>query len=473
MGSDLYRVRVLDQRDETVRLGVQVIHPDAMDLPADRSFALMMLFEAVKPGDPLEGEMGFDESIDPKWTQRHAAGLVTKVEVHSIENLPPDDLYDDPYWKNPDQWMRGEIEITVTHAAWIQHLQKDHTWASRAFKVAPKYDRCAPIVPTNEAPSTKKKATSAKKTNKAKAEPASDPTAGFVLVPSEVFFARGREKAPRTLLQMPAHGEGAYRATETRTGEEEIAAALKEWEGRAVELVGFNGKCRGALFDNGEHQSVVRMTANGSSFTSGVYNVKSIGLLELKPKARLGDTLRYETFLSMMRSRVVAMERAGAKVELTLQLPPLGKLPWLAHSTDALGVLTFGLAHSEFEGAPLTKASFVPAANEAPIVVAAFEDKERLGIEWDGGGLCAAIADGYVREWNLALPELDVPDLDTADHATVRAFLERPRPTATLTMTMSDPAWLAHLDTFEPYDLPGDGFRVGKADRWEGPPRTA
>ncbi len=141
------------------------------------------------------------------------------------------------------------------------------------------------------------------------------------------------------------------------------------------------------------------------------------------------------------------MKRAGAKVELTLQLSPLGKLPRVEHTPDALGVLTYGLVDSECEGEPLAMGSLTSAAETAPIVVAAREDMARLGIEWDGATLCVAIAKGYVLDWKLALPKLKLPDLDTADLATVRAFLEQPRPTGTLTMTVSDPAWLAHLDS--------------------------
>ena len=470
MGSDLYRVRVLDKQDKKVRLGVQVIHPDAMDLPGDKSFALMMLFEAAKTADPLVGEMGLEDSLDPKWNQRHAAGFVTKVAVLSIENPPPEDRYNDPYWNDPEQWMRGEIEITVTHPDWIRHLRKGNTWASRAFQVTARYGRCAPIVPGADTREAKK----ATKEAKAPKEPGSGANSGFVLVPPEVFAVLSPPKTHLTALEMPAYGDGAYRATDIHTGPEITNALLKKWDGRAVDLVGVYGKTRGALIYSGKQSTVVRMTANGSSYSSGsLEGAKSLGLLELKPKARLGDKLRYETFLSQLPSRVVAVKRAGAKVELTLHLAPLGKLPKVAHTPDALGVLTYGLAHSEFTGAPLSMASLTPSARKAPIVVAAREDMARLGIEWDGGTLCAAIAKGYVLDWNLALPELELPDLDAADLTTVRAFLEQPRPTATLTMTVSDPAWLAHLDPFKPYDLPPDAFGIGAAAPWKGPPRKA
>ena len=48
MGSDLYRIKVVEKQDRTVKLRVEVVHPDSNYLSNNESFALMVLREAVR-----------------------------------------------------------------------------------------------------------------------------------------------------------------------------------------------------------------------------------------------------------------------------------------------------------------------------------------------------------------------------------------------------------------------------------------
>ena len=66
MGSDLYRVKVAERQDRTVKLRVEVVHPDANYLSDNESFALMMLREGTEGATaaPLAQEVSFEDTLD-------------------------------------------------------------------------------------------------------------------------------------------------------------------------------------------------------------------------------------------------------------------------------------------------------------------------------------------------------------------------------------------------------------------------
>lgn len=57
--SELYRVRFVSKTGRRAKLDVEEVHPDAGGVPADRSFALMVLREGTRSGDALGDEVGF------------------------------------------------------------------------------------------------------------------------------------------------------------------------------------------------------------------------------------------------------------------------------------------------------------------------------------------------------------------------------------------------------------------------------
>jgi hypothetical protein len=83
-GGNEHGVRA-SKKDRAIALDVKVVHRDAMQLPADPSFALMMLHEAAESTAPLAEAVGFDDTLDATWMKKFAAGFIASVKVSNIK----------------------------------------------------------------------------------------------------------------------------------------------------------------------------------------------------------------------------------------------------------------------------------------------------------------------------------------------------------------------------------------------------
>ncbi|MFT3712365.1 MAG: hypothetical protein QM817_32360 [Archangium sp.] len=249
MGSDLFSVRVLKKSENTATLEVKSIHPGALAAPRDAGFALMVLHDGASRTDPLAREIGSSELLDAQWQQRHVKNFISTVKGRKAKTL--------------------ELTVTVTDPAWLRHATRGKRWASRAFQLVANYD--APKAPA-----------------------ANEGENGFEPVPPKVFAALGVPKTKLKRLEMPAFGDGAYRVVERHAAAKITPALLKQWDGRAVEVVGLYSTMRGALIESGNQSEVFRLFIGGSMLSSGsLQGARSIGLLELKPRARFGERLKY------------------------------------------------------------------------------------------------------------------------------------------------------------------------------------
>jgi hypothetical protein len=408
MGSDLYVVRVASKRDRTVALDVKVIHPDAMQLPADPSFALMMLREPAESGAPLSEAVGFEETLDSKWMKKFAAGFVASVKVENVEKTA--------------KTMKGTVEITVTNPAWIAHVTKGARWDSRAFQLISKYDKCAPISPGQDD------------------SPDTGTSDGFMVIPTAVWLQHRLPKSAPAMTTIPAYGAGAYRMAEKITSPSpKVLAGLV---GRPVRVERKTRAEDGVLFAMRGYFGLFGMR-EGSRGMSGVSpaDITSIGLLELKPKARLGERLSYKYVSRAIDHRVVAAKRSGKRLELDVQLPPDLRMPSFTSKSQIMVVLATPILRDD------------KLAGSSPLARALKEDSKRLAEQVSS---YSDLANGYIASFTLAAPkEKQKPsDLDAMSEAEVRAYFDKPRPCAKLVIEVTDPHWLDHFDKqFEPYSV--------------------
>jgi hypothetical protein len=66
--------------------------------------------------------------------------------------------------------MSGTVAITVTNPAWVAHVAKGDRWASRAFPLISKCDKCAPISPGQDQSADEAKSN------------------GFMVIPTEIWI---------------------------------------------------------------------------------------------------------------------------------------------------------------------------------------------------------------------------------------------------------------------------------------------
>ena len=189
MGSDLYKVKVVEKQDRTVKLRVEVVHPDSNYLSDGLSFALMVLHEGI-PRDTetlLAKEISFDDTLDRGWLELYTRGFIERAETH-IESGSSDAQSD-------KDWIKGTLTITVTDPAWIAHLVPGAEFDSRAFDQASNFEDCSPIHPGQVDPNAKMP------------EP-------FISIPGSMWDDSGLPAAVRA----PAYSSSGYRAVNLKKG---------------------------------------------------------------------------------------------------------------------------------------------------------------------------------------------------------------------------------------------------------------
>lgn len=427
MGSDLYSVSVLSVKQTRASLLVKVIHPDSMSIPADPSFAMMLIHHHDSAEAPLMREVSFDDTLDTAWMKSYGKGFIRGVKVSRITGAPPRAARQNSnhaYWENSGKWMSGQIDITVSDPAWISHLEG--SWASRAFQLISDYDDHAPI-------------TVGDRTSELAPDP--DPDAGFVWVPREVFAEAPHYDEMPPLLQIPAYADSAYMTKERLPKAKATTKQLGKWLGRAVVIKDSFSIQTGALTHVVGPGSIQLTSYRVGS--RGHHRAKLEWIAEpVLGSGRRGSKVDYDTIIKDTRIVSAGGKISGTKLELVLRLPPGTREVHFESESDALGVLVAALLegrHGEIGKSKLTTALLADlAANE-------LEGNHRLGelIPW--------VAKKYIASWKLVMPRSKKV---TLDDKTAKAILGAPWPTATLHVTVTDKKWLEHFDPKARHILP-------------------
>lgn len=443
MGSDLYDVRAISRTENTVVLDVQVVHPDAMQIPADRSFALMMLRDTAEKGDALYREVAFDETLDEVWVEKYAAGFISNVKVTDVTGEPPKAALEGTgsshheYWDHPDKWMRGRLHITVTHPAWIAHIKASATWSSRAFQLVGSdgYDEHPPIAPGSPA-------------GPAEVEGA------FVWVPRDLVLDYVPPDCP-ALFEVPAYAETAYSTVQVMKKGAIDLERLRAWIGKAVRVEGDYGDRIGALVAIEDATTLhVTSCAQGSYGGFGYVDPKSIGLL--KPIAgRRGARLEYRTILQWTPITAISAVKQGKTVEVRVRIPPDGRALPIETETDVLGLLFTPLKYKSYDepgASSLYHQQFKPSALSRAL------QEDLAARDMEGAHrvekILPEIAKRYVASFAIDLPPAPPPPrLDEMTHAEAREALAAPWPTATVRVQVSDEKWLEHFEIKTPLIL--------------------
>jgi|GEM_PF-3290861 len=405
MGSDLYRVTTLAKSDRAISLAIVVVHPDAIYIPADPSFALMVLHEAAEQGDALAGEVSFDDTLDTTWVKHYAKGFIRTVKVSGIIKKRTS--------------MRGRMDITVSDPAWIAHIKKGDGWDSRAFALIGSYDDHALITPGSKGVATDED--------------------GFVWVPRECFmdFTNVSDDMP-ALLEMPAYAPSAYAATERV--EKPSRKVLQSWLGRAAIVDGTHGSVSGVTRDS---VTLARFDQGSRGFSTE--QASWIARPQLT-SGRRGTKLAYERVLAQAAITATIGKKSGTSLELALRMPPDQRKVPIASETDVLHLLARAtIEDDQFRPSPLAKAL------EADLEAHELEGTHRLE------EIYPFIAKAYV-----ASVEIDRPKRVKASKD-MHALLAGPWPTATVRIVVTDKKWIAHWDSEQTVVVPEHPFPKPKA----------
>jgi predicted DNA-binding WGR domain protein len=429
--SDLYDVRAVSRSNKDLVLEVKVVHPDAMDISADRSFALMMLRDTVEDTDPLAREVSLNDSMDKDWLKKYAAGFISAVRVTGVKDAPPAAARKDShhrYWDEPKNWMSGQLYVTVTDPAWIAHIKPGATWSSAAFCVTSTYDEHAPITPAAAAQTV-------------------DAEGMFVWIPRESLLHLDLTGLP-ALVEVPAYAETNYAVDEVMKAPIDVKR-LRAWNGRPVRAEGEYWTRYGALvIDEREHISVVSSDTTGSG--AALFDPpKSVGLL--KPIAgRPGAKLEYEKILDDAVTSVVSSEKRGTSLELEVRLPPDGRVLPIRTETDIINILVTPLRYKSTEQGEYTqfKPSALSKALEQDLASRDMEGAHRIE------EIYPEIAKQYVASLDINAPaRAKNLHLDGLSHEEVRKALAEPWPVATVRVEVTDKKWLAHFEIDQPIAL--------------------
>ena len=432
MGSDLYDVRAVSRSDTDLVLDVRVVHPDAMRIPPDRSFALMLLRDGVKDGDVLAREISFEDTMDEVWVTRYAAGFIRDVQVTDVTGKPPKAAEENPYhryWDHPEEWMRGRLHVTVAHPAWIAHVEPGARWQSGAFVLTATYDDHPPIVPGVAGPA--------------------EVEGAFVWVPRECVIERAAPPDIPALFEAPAYASSAYAAMQVMKAGAIDGERLRSWIGKPVRVMASYGEVCGSLVAVPDDATVVVASDFGITRTSP----ESVGLL--KPIAgRRGEKLTYRRVLEAAATLAMSATKTGTALEVRMQVPPDGRSLPIETETDVLGMLFAPLQYSFEEAASAAdyqkfRPSPLSRALEQDLAARDMEGAHRVA------EILPEIAKQYIASLEIEPPPATAPlQLDELSHADAREALAAPWPMATLRAHVTDEKWLEHFTIDAPRVLP-------------------
>jgi len=405
MGSDLYRVKVISNKATTAVFDVKVIHPDVSTIPADRSFALMLLREAADDS-ALAREVTTDDMIDKAWVKKYASGFIQSVDLST----------------SGKSTKRGRLTITVFEPAWLDHVKPGESFDTSAFQLLDKYNKHSPIMVT-----------------KAKRPPevdVHDDAEGFVWVPREAYGHRELVEPLPPFVQLPAYSLSAYEVVDEMSAKL-ARGRIRAWNGKAVG-VRASGKSRGGAlaFMQGPKDRVALLSLQGYDTSK----VEAIGRLRLKP-GRRGTKLSYAEVFECVHTSVTRVKKRGATLELTCRMAPDGrKLPFASES-DVLALLARPL------GFECSKRRF---KTKAPLATALERDLRELDLGTEEE-LYPAVARAYVASFTVEgetrpKKKLTPAQLDVLAPRAALAALSADWPTFTLRIALTDPSHAAHVD---------------------------
>jgi hypothetical protein len=404
---------------------------------------------------------------DEGWMFAYARGFVESVAIVSTQNAPPPEALeasDHKYWDSPSQWLKGRLKITVTHPAWIAHLNRESAWGSTAFELVDDHDECPPVIPEDPAGS-----------RKGELETQPERSDGFMPFPRSFFLGYHISPEFPDLVWCPRFGRRFYTGVDERNGIEIRQDRLREWVGRPVVCVRTDGEREvGILADAGEREIVLCFFRG-----CGVYGYESLASIGLagfrKDLGRRPAPLTYDRAYYYHDPIVVSTRFAPddpAKIILELQTP-LASLQegWRSairfeSAAAALHLLTVpALENGELEG------------SSAKLAMSLMAVKEEHHLDWRSEVYVRA-ANGYILEFEMSAPNttkfVELDDLyenGAEGRAALLKFLKEPAwPTYTIHIRVSDPAWLEHLEGVSPYLYSQESY--GEIQDWSSEPAT-
>lgn len=427
--SELYSITVLERPNPMKAVfGVQVVHPDSMVVYNTPGFALMLLQECNSANNKLAEEVDFDTVLDAKWLKQYARGFVKSVKVLSLENKPPKAAeldYEHAYWTDAGKWLRGTIEVRVTHPAWISHVKEGMSWGSAAFDPHSSYDYCDAIAPSAPAQKTD-----------LDADYKNSP--GFM--PITKYFREETYGFP-DVVWVTKYGESAYKPLEKVEKKDITEELLEEWAGRPVFLKGGWTDGIGTLVSKESFLTV----SSGSIGTAGI----SASSLEWiapaafdKGKKRLNDPINYAFLFSMADPVVTEVEVDGRTATLKMYVFDARKRIEHKSATDTLDLIArpFMDSFGEF--------------GDATCKLGRFLDQQMEASEVDfSSQLFQQLANGMVKSCKIKqLKKATHPDFDTLEQSEVLEWMRKdPWSQWQVEVTVTDAAWLEHLTGSTPF----------------------
>lgn len=458
MGSDLYKVKVVEKQDRTTKLRVEVVHPDSNYLSDNESFALMILHESTRDTKaPLAQEISFDDTMDRGWLGLYTRGFIerveSKVESGSSEGQTPAD------------WIKGTLTITVTDPAWISHLVVGAEFDSRAFDMTSDFEACAPIRP-------------------GQLDPNAPVPEAFIAVPGSLW---DDAKLPK-VVRIAAYSSSGYRMVSPRKGTLS-ATDLKDLDGQVVLHQGQYDDSPRISFLHLDGDSVRFFSASdgGHGSSSSAPFEGSIGRAELVPGKRLGTRLALSRLLGNLKPSVLSTKIEGDTAVARIAIPP-GNTSFEGLSGDQLPALGFQLLINPL----LPKDSFSEEKMLEPCplswtvereVVRLFPAEERQLSQYINNQMVPAgdslpqqyalaqrLSRGFVAKAELVSQlAASTAALDSLTEAQQKEALLTPWPELTVKVTPHHAGYLQHLSApREPRNLDG----VAEAQPWEGAPAT-
>lgn len=450
--SDLYAVRVAARPDErTLDLDIQVVHPDAMHIPATPGFALMLLHDRAEGDAALAAEIDLATIMDGHWASAHARAFVSEVELLSTANEPPAAALDDhehAYWRNSKRWLSGRLRIRVTHPAWLAHVPR--AWDSAAYDPADSYDACPPASPDD--------------VHEYVVEAAIEHSDGFLPVPRLLLASLTGPGCPE-LLWVPRHGARAYEPSERLVGADITGERLAAWLGKPLVFQIDGGERVECGVLTRVHDDVVSLTtlSPGGRMTQNrsLHALAWIGLAAFRRGLpRLPAPLELDTLLDFASPAAVCEQVDGCEASLRVyELASSGGGPVLGSAALALRLIAIP-AQDEF-------GRFDRATSKLGRTLR--RQMARRGHGWEGE-LYSGVAWGLLESFEVAPPsEPRSVALGELSRAEQIAFIEQRRwPAWTVRVRVSDEAWVEHLAGAEPWSV--DNGSLDEPDAWDDEP---
>jgi hypothetical protein len=143
VATDLFHVKVKEVRETQLILRIRIITGEQPNFFSGRSFALMIIYDAIlKRGiqdAPLAQFVSQDEIVNLSWLHQHVEEYIDDAVLIDIRNLP---VKADLTQLSPRERRNffaskhapsAIFEVIATKADWIAHLQIGMEWTTSAY----------------------------------------------------------------------------------------------------------------------------------------------------------------------------------------------------------------------------------------------------------------------------------------------------------------------------------------------------